>query len=519
MLILQNVKIEGLLSFRAYFHFRELYKLLQSEDAYLFYDFGRDCLVNTSVREDTIPTVKTYLFGINGLDGSGQKNTGALRLLRDPELCLEETIPVDPKYTPPVFSACDGGASGSGQMAVLQNYDIFRTYIFSLFRDTYSKLKLLDPTWEQMKKSVSRALDIVTEKGKRRFPLEAAAEMYLYFLLHALAGVQPDNKQSLSALKADLDRLCPVSEEAQLFKGAFVLSCDASGSSSCPLAYYTGSQNQEHLLNVVEFKNPTKDPITVWVKDTVLNRTIPAKKSVYALRKGGQLVCFLPRFRMDGKIATYLWEGSLYNEFGGIREKVDTELAMPVSWARSNEYGTFIVDKTGKLDESAAWPDNFPEKPVVMADTCALDYCMLFADGTAQSRIRKRDWNHLIFVNIGMNSAAAIDNTRQVVLADGKRIPGIQAAEVRTYKSHYICMDAKGNIQTDTGLTLEETVYGIAASRDGFAVACRNHIRMYDFGNNCRKQWNVSNVSEIAVDDGLMAYYDAQIGEVVFLDF
>lgn len=519
MLMLQNVKIKGMLSFRSYFDFQAIYKLLRSEDAYMFYDFGRNCLVNTGSQAYTVPNAKIYLFGSGGLNGSHHTNTGALRLLQDPALCLEETIPMRPDYAPPLFKTCEADdPSGSSDLVVFDNYYAFRIHICYLFKDAYDKLKLNDPAWEQLRKSVEHTLDIVTENGKRRFSPEAATELYLYFLLHALACISPDKKESLSALKADLDQLCPVSVTAQRFENTFALSCDASGSSDCPLAYYDGSQNQEQPLNIVEFTNPKDHPVTVTVKDTVLTRVIPAKKSLYALRKGGQLVCFLPRFRMDGKIVTYVWEGNLYNEYAGIREQVKTAHPVPVSWARSNEYGTFIVDTAGKLDETASWPDIFPEKPIVMVDTCALDYGMLFADGTVESQIRKRNWKNLISIALGLNSAAAINSARQVVLHDGTLIQGIQAAEVRTYNTHYICMDASGKVQTDTGLRLAEPAYGIAVHREGFAVAFRNCIKLFDFTNQCRRSWNIANASELEVGIGTMAYYDAKIGEVVITD-
>lgn len=519
MLTLQKVKVEGLLSFHSYFHFQEIYNLLQSEDAYLFYDFGRECLVNTSPGDNTVPRAKIHLFGTSSLDGSHNLNTGALRLLQNPALCLEETMPVDLHYTPSVFTEWKGYLPGFEQLVVLNDYNTFCIHILSLFQDTHAKLKLIKPSWEQMRKSVKQALDDVTEMGKRRFPPEAATELYLYFLLHALAGVDPDKKQSIGVLKADLDRLCPISEGAQFSESRFILSCDAKGNSICPLAYYLNGKNSTQPLSVVEFVNPYKHPVTLVVKDTILTRAIPPKKSVFALRKEGKLVCFLPRFRMEGKIATYVWEGNLYNECGGIREQVDTIHTEPVSWARSSEYGTFIVDRLGKLDESAAWPESIPEKTIVMVDACALDYCMLYDDGTVDSRIKKHNWKDLISVSLGLNSAAAIDQTRNALLSDGTKIHGIQSAEVRTHHGHYICMDAKGNIQTDTGLSLADAVYGISIGKDGFAVACQNSIKLFDFENNCRKTWNISGASEIEIDGGLLAYYDAKTGEVIFPDF
>ncbi len=518
MLILQNVKIKGMLSFRSYFDFRAIYELLRSEDAYMFYDFARDCLVNTSSQAYSVPNAKIFLFGANGLDGSQHTDAGALRLLQNPALCLEETIPVRPDYTPPLFTTCEAYPSGSSNLVVFNNYVAFRTHICYLFNDAYNKLNLKEPEKKQLRKTVERTLDIVTENGKRRFSPEAATELYLYFLLHALACISPDKKESLSALKADLDQLCPISVTAQRFENTFVLSCNASVNIDCPLPFYNGSQNRDEPLDIVEFTNPKDHPITVTVKDTVLRRVIPAKKSLYALRKGGQLVCFLPRFRIDGKIVTYFWEGSLYNEYSGIRERVETAHPVPVSWARSNEYGTFIVDKAGKLDETTSWPDIFPEKPIVMVDTCALDYGMLFADGTVDSRIRKKNWKNLISIKLGLNSAAAIDSTRQVVLHDGTPVQSIQAVDVRTYNTHYICMDASGKVKTDTGLNLAEPAYGIAIHRDGFAVAFRNSIKLFDFTNRCCRSWDIANAPEFEIGIGTMAYYDANIGEVVITD-
>lgn len=514
MLILQKVKIEGMLSFHAFFHFQEIFSLLQSEDAYLFYDFARDCLVNTSSRTNIVPRAKILLFGANGLDGNPMEGYGALRLLRDPALCLEETIPMTLDCTPAVFVRSQA-SSDAGPLVVLQDYAAFSVFMLSLFQDSYAKLKLKDPSWERMRQAVQHTLDVLTQKGKRRFSPEAASELYLYFLLHALAGVSPDNRESLSVLQADLDKSCPVSELAQCYESSFSLSCNADGSCVCPLAYETGSPD-DGPLSIVELKNPQSHSVCLTVKDTLLTRTIPGGASVYALRKNGRLVCFLPRFRLDGRIATYLWQGKLYHECAGIREQVDMTLSRPVSWAASSEFGTFLVDQSGKPDETAAWPEVWPEKAIVMVDACALDYAMLLADGTVESRIRKQGWEGLLSISLGLNSGAAIDRTRQVLLPDGTRIRGIAAVEAKTCGEHYICMDANGRIKTDTGLALQEAACGVSVGQAGFAVACREKLCLYDFDNTCRRTWNVPGITELEVGDGVLAYYDAEIGEVVF---
>lgn len=509
-LILQNVNINSYRLFHTYFDFQQIYSLLKSEDAYIFSEFCRD----STVMPRSLPQCR--LVGINDTSGKHNENTGALRLIAHPELCLEENLMVRMGEFIPLFRE-EGGHDGQVLVRV-NNLEAFQSDIFFAMQQSCCKL---DDTYKQpasqekIRRSVVGAIAEITENGKRLFTLEAATEMYLYFLLHALAAVLPDD---ISGLKEDMARLCPVSEQAAYQAVSFPIQ-EKAGNAQAPLSYYPGKPQDNTPLSIIELPNNSSKSVTVRITGTVLFREVPADQSVYALRKGNQIVSFLPRFRLKDQMVTYQAGGVLYNECNGIREKVLTAIPRPVSWVISYNYGNFIIDQEGALDKDASWPEVFPDKPVVMVDAFADDYCMLLNDGTVVSACGCPGWEgRYLGISLGLNAGIAIDTQRKAVRLDRKEIPNFQAVEAKAYCEHYICMDARGQVKSDRLLNLDGKVYGIAICSHGYVLAFEDRICLDGF-NGSRKEWPIPKVSEIEADDQGFAYFDGRSGEIRYQAF
>lgn len=522
MLILQGVRISTFSLLHSYFDFKELYKLLCSdENSYIFYDFCRNDLKSLKDK-----LVWNYVVGQNTVYGTPNQHTGMGRFIISPEKCLE--MEMEGQL---LFNHCEAKGPDRQQYVEVNNAEIFAEKMITLFQqaccvldpDKYNFKDIIKgvepPSWVELRNAVRNAVMDLTEKGHRQFTYQAATELYVYFLLHALAAVLPNNQDSMAVIKQDLAKLCPVSSAARSNQKSFVLQANQFGHAEVPLLYYKGITNRGELLSVIELKNDSDKPVLVKIKDTISIRHLRAKESLYALRKGDQIVGFLPRFRMRNQIVTYYSAGKLFNSFDGRREGITTSIRKPVVWADNDEFGTFIIDQEGNMDQMAAWPDVIPEKPIVLADAFGLDYCMLLHDGKTVNEIRKQGWddNPIIMVNLSINSAVAIDELRRPVLDTGKIIDGIQAIDARTYNAHYICLDENGQIITDSDLRVFDTVYAIAICSRGYVVAYNGNVCLYDYQNTLQKEWAVSGVTEMEADERQIAYFDGKTGEVKFL--
>lgn len=518
---INGVKIESFSMFNQYFDFREIYNLLQSENAYLFYEFIRSDL-------NELRTLVAFqkIAGVRRTNGDINPNTGIRRLIENPALCLEEELAPLPGSA--VFESCDTEAADV-RLVRFRNIRDFKTVILYNLQESYTRLhpelamanQADNPVWASFENSVEQAVDELTENGGRQFPPEAAVELYIYFLLHGLAAVPPDQEQSLSSIRQDLDQLCPTTDAARLQNDTFILQPDENREATLPLPYYDGTTGRDQPLSIVELQNVSQNMIKVAVEGTVLFRYVRPGKSIYILRKGGQFVRFIPRFRRQNGILTCCLDGRTYNKWNEIQQEIQTTVKHPVICVKSNEYGTFIIDKAGTMDKTAAWFVQFPEKPVVMADACAMDYSFLLSDGTTVNRLQRPEWDNqtLISIDLGLNAAVAICASRQPLLSGGREIPEVNASEARAYGDHYICQTRDGKIRTDSGLLVGGEVYAVAICSRGYILAYQDRISIYNDQNRLWREWPVSGVSELEADNQGLAYYDGTDGGIKTISF
>lgn len=508
MFSLRNCQIASLAMLSAYFDFRELYDLLQSEDAYLFSEFAQSCLPASPV--------KLKLFGIYNIHGHFNDQTGALRCVKRPELCLELELSEDR----PVFETCEhtGYVRVRNVSELIQDVFLNSQVIYSQVHD-FEKPNAAS-NWQELKEAVKTVVLNLTEHGERQFSCEAATELYIYLLLHMQAAVLPNKKESLEAITNDLKRLCPVSANQLRTSKYLELSKEDEDSSqiTIPMQYYTGEQTNSEPLTICGLTNPYGEEIKAIVPGTSLFRDIPPYGCVYVLRKGIEFISFLPRFRLNGEMAQFVQNGLLCNVWQGHTEQIQTTVLQPAVWAQSAEYGTFVIGLDGRLDESASWPETVPNQAIVSVDAFGVDYCMLLSDGTVVSRLQKQEWEQLITINVGLNAAVAVNERRVPVRGDGTVIHGIKAVEVCSYGEHYICLGAQGEIATDTGLHLMDKVYGIAICEKGYVLAMENQIRLVGFELADIKEWEVLGVTELEAFKNKIAYYDTYLQSVKFLE-
>lgn len=507
---LKNIEIRGIDTFHEYFDFRELYELLCSEDVYVFGEFARPELA----KRKWIPLLNV-LFGINSFDGTEQKDAlCAVNCVRNPADCVRLARPFSPGK--PIFEAVDRDAASP----VLRLYEPeqFAVEMEVMSQVPCDHLFCKSDERKSMGESIRKAVMDVTENGKRHLSPEAAAELYIYFLLHAFAAVPPDRSESLEALRADMDRLCPILGDSLLDKSVFPLY-GKDGEAVFSMEAFSGTEPNGDPLSIIELQNKTDHLLRIDIGGTVLSRLVPAYDSVYAIRRGAQFVAFLPRFRINGEIAIVRDGGSLYSEWRGTRQIIKTSIPRPAICVQSGMYGTFVVDSDGKLDEESSWPEDAPKLPVVSVDAFGQDYCFILCDGSVLSLIPKRGWTDMLYARIDRGGSIGIDSSRSPILDDGTRVAPIQAVDARICDGHFVCMDAHGQIAADIGLHLDQCVYAIAVCGGGYLFALKEKVCMYSFWGSLLRSWDISGVTELEACDTAFFYYDAEERGVRMIPF
>lgn len=114
-------------------------------------------------------------------------------------------------------------------------------------------------------------------------------------------------------------------------------------------------------IDLVRISNSSHAQVMVYIADSVLRRAVMPGESVYMLRKAGRYLSFVPRFSVVGETLLLLENGRLCTLWENETSYLDTDIEIPVCWAHSNEYGTFIIDEKGHLDDTNAWPEQLPE--------------------------------------------------------------------------------------------------------------------------------------------------------------
>lgn len=504
---LGRCKIENWPMYNQYFDFAELYDFLKSPDAYLFTEFispsgsGKAALPVTGI------TLK--LVGIRNARGEVNTGTKVLDWLQDPELCL--------RHDKLVLRGSQSGACIRIDTAKL--LEELEWGYEALLYETMKEFQSMLPGKKEFIDAISEVLDEVTQQGKRDFTCEAAVELYLYFLLHMQAGILPNTGVSLARLRRDLNRLCPItqkqlSEERDL---ELFLPADAQDQ-TVVLPFYTGNL-PVGALEVVQLHNPYQDrALRVVIGTTTLERTLPPDSRIYALRKGGQYVSFLPRFSLDEDVLVRMESGRLCTFWQEHPEFIQTDIKDPVCWSRSAVCGWLLTDREGKLDEKIGWPDTVPKLPVISVSAFGEDYCMLLSDGSVLAAFPKNAWTDTLSVFLRLNAAIAINSRRVPILEDGRKISDVKAVAAYAEEGHYICIDTEGRVHTDVPLERQETAYAASICGQGYVLATKSAILRYSFSGKCDQQWNIPDVTELTASDRAIAYWEPGSGTVKKLE-
>ena len=486
---LKGIKINSVELFREYFDFEEMYSILK-RDSFLYQNFT----------EAVFPSfISIMFFGYNETDGS-KREQNPVNLLSLPEKCAE--------YYPRYFKK-----NGDNNLIKI-DIDVFSDYISKLYEcisyDINDDLQYVElPDVNDFAKSVSWLLHNISDGGNRLFTSEVTVAVYIYLLLHIQAGILPDESRSYQQLLHIVEQNGPMDTRTE----RNIVIKENMEFFEVGMLYHEKLPGKEKI-ELVRISNRSQAQVMLYITDSVMRRDVMPGDSVYMLRKSGRYLSFVPRFSVVGETLLLLENGRLCTLWENDTSYLDTDIEVPVCWAHSNEYGTFIIDEKGHLDDTNAWPVQMPEKPIMSVSSFGVDYCMLLEDGTINSRLPKTGWKQVFHASIGLNSGIAIGMDRIPVLQDGAKLPFEDTIEAYTMENHYICLNSKGQIKTDSNLSVSETVYAVAICEQGYVLAEKNAILLVNFQNGILQSWTNISATEITASGDMIVYYDKNGGHI-----
>ncbi len=484
---IKGIAISSLEAFRQYFDFSELYDQLE-KDSFPYENF---------VKEVSPAYVRLMLFGLRQPDGK-EKGISPVPLLKNPEKCASGFYSL-------YFEREEGGSGIRVRISALTEY-IGGLYRHAVLDEQGKKIYIGCPKPEEFEQSTERLLNKITDGGKKRFSPDGAAALFLCLHLHIQAGILPE--QSYDSLQKVLERNRPVDVRTE---NPIIIR---DGEQFMLGEWRLPDEGDEGRMQIVQIVNRQERAVTVSIGDSVLRRRLNGGEALYAIRQSGHFLYFLPRFSVLGDTVLLLENGKLCAACGPETRYLNIEESCPACWAHSNVYGTLVINKDGKLNETCAWPEKIPDRPAVSVSAWGEDYCLLLEDGHIASPIRKKGWEQEKFflAGVGQNGGAAVGEKGTPVLADGTKLTWENTVSASVMEKRYICMNKDGEILTDSGLSVQGPVYAAAVCPLGYVLAGETGMELYNFRNERIRKWDDAVTTEIAVSDRLIAYYDSVSG-------
>lgn len=382
------------------------------------------------------------------------------------------------------------------------------------------------PNFIQYGESLRMPVRRLTKSGERKFSGAEALRFTLLFYLHLQAGKVEIPEDAVAFMEQELRAESGSSFESSqaILKGCKEDSQDGRGNElviskntdACDLPFYTGKEEQSAALSLVKIMNPSDRPKQVRLQGTHMERVVREHGELWVLKKGTLFAGFLPRFVVSDDTVVHPEQGALTFE---TKENEAYSLKLnhrPVCWADCNRYGTFAVNEQGKLETEKLYEQIvLPQKPVVGVAAAGVDFCMVLKDGKILSGIRKRGWDNILFASITLNGGLAITAERNVVDASGSKLKVKNIVSVDCYESHYLCIDCRGRIYTDSHLKLDDSTIVLAGAvyEKGYLISVGQEIAAYDFCNHLVESRKVPvKVTELYADGETAAYHDDNIG-------
>lgn len=495
-IILNEIRISSTELFREYFDFGELYELLKN-DPYKYQMF---------LKAYYPAFTRLMFFGVRDAY-KGQRDHPPIALLNSPADVLIQF----PKY----FQAAKDAEEGCMVQIEPLVYDL-RRYYECCHLDAQGKIcKDSVSLPSEFEQNMRDLLDTLTEEGKKVLSYACAVELYIYLLLHIQAGLLPKmpNSTSFKRLSVDLEQGSP----ANMKTGKNITITPAHTPEYTLRPFYSGTDSAKGRLEIVSIYNPEEHMVscTVGIEGCVLQRTIAPGSRIYALRKNGAYISFLPRFVLVGTTVLLLENEKLCTLWKETTSYCETSIEHPVCWTHSNEYGTFVLNQNGTLDENSCWPEELPDRPVVAVTAFGMDYCMLLENGSVNSRLMKKGWEDLIAVSLGLNSGIAIGADRVPVQKDGKRLSLKNIIAACALDKHYLCLDADGHVFTDSDLKMSGKIYAASICPKGYVLAKEKGIWLIDFQNKIVQSWPHLCAEELAASEEQIVYFDQQENRIL----
>lgn len=480
---LNQIVITSAKLYRQNFNFGEVYGIMQ-----------RDIRTFQEFQQENLPAgTRMLLFGLKNTDGTSGVAI-PLALMETPEKCAD--------LFPQFFARKASGL-----------YTISLPALCRHCSEAYAKLIDRSPSinWlpdGRMADDVEAFLLEMTHQGTKAFSPENAVMLFLYLLLHLQIGLSPMHADSLQQLHAMFgDDLCTDNAIKLDDKEQFIDLGDA----------YNGAGGSAGRMEIVEFIGAPTAAVELSIRNTPLRRRVNPGERLYAIRKEGKFVSFLPRFVPAGEAVLLMDNAQLCIRYQNQTHHLQTEFESPANWAYAMEYGTFILSKDGRLDPDNVCLETEQDQPCVAVSAMGLDYCLLRADGEVDTAIEKTGWHDLIHISLGLNAAIAIRADRRAILSDGTVLRFADVVDAQAYNEHYICLNAQGQVYADGGLRCSGA-QAIAISEAGYAVALEDKVCIYGFDGSVRGSLP-ERVTELAASDRALIYRDDPSGVIQVCPF
>ena len=484
-----------------YFNFKVIYRAVL-EDSYQY--------------KQTVRKFNPIIILDDDIVGGGS-SPGILSFLNDPETFLGKQNQMEGRI---VWAEKTG--TGGIRINISSFLEVSRLYFQSALSDSIPDkinetecLRLV----RDMKRKVQLAVEELTDKGQAVFSPEMVIRFALFFFLHMQAMVTDFAEEDVAFMKGEL--------KGRNYSIGTVVRIPFENQ-ELTLPFFQGSNQLPGHLDIVRIEYDAShdegagfSEKGVALQGTNIRRSVPKNGCVFALRTGGLYTGFLPRFSLSGAVGSLPQGKRLYHT--SISQKssfvnLSPSLGTPVSWSHSNEYGDFLIDDHGVLDESLLYRKlRFPNKKAVRVEAVGSDFAVLYADGSGEFGVRKHGWECLLDFALSVNNGIAINAGRSLLLEDGTQIASSGAVTCDCAEGHYIWTDAQGRAYTDSGLENVEdtTCLSAAVCAAGYLLGGKNVIRWYDFSNALVHQTTVKGeVRELRADGHMAAWFDSASGSI-----
>lgn len=369
--------------------------------------------------------------------------------------------------------------------------------------------------WERNAES----LKALIRREDMSFTPAAANLLYLFLLLHIQArrdiGEAKKDQEVLGVMKDMLASVAVKEGKLEVAHAAAIRIPAGSGQLTLPYR----SATTEGALELVPIENASGENTSVMLDGTVLRRTLGSGKRLYALRKGGAYMGYLPRLTASERWFLTVDDNRLRRLGDDAEKDYDAGPGMRIAaWAYDASLGYFLVGEDGAVFSRSQEYVPSIDKKAVLASTYADIYAILLEDGSLESNDDGiKAWDHMVFVSVGLNGAMGIREDGTLVATRGVHAPrdeGRRPLAAYSYNEHWICMDALGKGWADLWepywCPACGAICAIGICEKGYIVGTANGVFLVPFASSAewKTLFQVPEIEELAVSDEIITCLD-----------